>query len=64
MTISASHKASNQKWDKDHMTTISVRVTIQKANLFKEACKQMGSNANATLLKTINDTIQLYEGQR
>lgn len=56
--VSTSQKAASAKWDKAHMTTVACKITKEKAELFKAACKERGTTPNAVLSKRINEYIQ------
>lgn len=58
MSISESQKKANQKWDKNHMTTIGCRVTKTKAELFKRSCQILGTIPNKVIMQTVDTTIQ------
>ena len=60
MSVSRSQKTAAVKWDKQNMTNISCRVTKEKAQQFKAACKLHGTNPNAVLLAYINEFIKLF----
>ncbi len=63
MTISESKKTANAKWDSAHMTNIACRVTREKAQQFREACRSQGTNPNAVLLAYINRFIEKFGAQ-
>lgn len=63
MTISDSKKTANAKWDAAHMTNIACRVTREKAQQFREACRSQGTNPNAVLLAYINRFIEKFGAQ-
>lgn len=50
-------RESQERWDKENMTTVNCRLTKQKAIKFKQACQDLGTNMNAVLLKAVNETI-------
>ena len=63
MTISDSKKTANAKWDAAHMTNIACRITREKAQQFREACRSQGTNPNAVLLAYINRFIEKFGAQ-
>lgn len=60
--VSDARKAANARWDKEHMTTVSCKVTKEKAALFRESCRKLDLVPNQVILKTINEIIQQAEG--
>lgn len=63
MTKSKAQKAASAKWDQINMTHLACKVTKEKAERFKEACKKFNTNPNAVFLKVVNETIKSAEGQ-
>lgn len=49
MAISEAHKRANQKWDKENMMTLGVRLKKKDAMAFKEYAASQGRTANAIL---------------
>lgn len=49
MAISEAHKRANQKWDKENMMTLGVRLKKKDALAFKEYAGAQGRTANAVL---------------
>lgn len=49
MAISEAHKRANQKWDKENMMTLGVRLKKKDAMAFKEYAAAQGRTANALL---------------
>lgn len=49
MPISEAHKRANQKWDKENMMTLGVRLKKKDAMAFKEYAAAQGKTANALL---------------
>ncbi len=49
MAISEAHKRANQKWDKENMMTLGVRLKKKDAMAFKDFAKSQGKTANAVL---------------
>jgi hypothetical protein len=56
--MSDAKKAASQRWDKEHMVTLTCRVTKARAERFKAACAALATNPNAEFLKAINKVIQ------
>lgn len=46
--------AAQQKWDSANMTTLSCRVTKEKAEAFRKKCEAAGTKPNAVLLECVN----------
>lgn len=63
MTISESKRSANARWDAAHMTNIACRVTREKAQQFREACRSQGTNPNAVLLAYISRYIEKFGAQ-
>jgi len=57
MAVSQAQKAASAKWDKENMTTLSTRVTKQKAQAFRQACADLNTKPNQVFLKAIDETI-------
>ena len=49
MAVSESHKASNIRWDREHMFTLGCRIRKEQADAFKALCADAGITANAAL---------------
>lgn len=49
MAITEAHKRANQKWDKQNMMTLGVRLKKADAIAFKEYAASQGRTANAIL---------------
>lgn len=49
MAITEAHKRANQKWDKQNMMTLGVRLKKTDALAFKEYAASQGRTANAIL---------------
>ena len=56
-------RKSSAKWDKEHMATLSCRVTKERAAQFREACQKIGTSMNAVFLKAISAVIKEAEDQ-
>ena len=61
--METARKRANAKWDKANMTTLTCRVTKDKAQQFQDACGKLGTNKNAEFLKTINRVIEEAESR-
>ena len=61
MSVTESQRRAIQKWDKEHMTVISCKITKEKAAAFKAACAKLGTNPNAVFSKAADETIKKAE---
>lgn len=57
MPLSEARKRANAKWDKEHMTTIGVKVTRTVADAFTAACDTLGVTRGQVLREAIDKTI-------
>lgn len=58
MPVSEAHKRGNAKWDKEHMTTIGVKVTRALAESFTAACKKLGVTKGQVLRQAVLNSIK------
>jgi len=58
MPISEAKKRANAKWDSANMTKLCCRVTVWKAEAFKKACSDAGTNVNAFFLRAVDDFLR------
>lgn len=49
MAVSESQKASNARWDREHMFTLGCRIRKEQAAAFKAVCADAGITANTAL---------------
>ena len=53
-----SQKNARDKWDKQHMTHITCKLTREKAMEFKAACAKLETVPNRVMLQAVADTIE------
>lgn len=58
--LSEKKKLSNRKWDKENMKTVSCRLKIKDADLFKKYCNENGFTPAQYLKRHIMDVIEKY----
>ena len=56
-------KNARDKWDKQNMTSVTCKVTKEKAAQFREACAKLDTVPNQVLKKAIDETIKKAEDQ-
>ena len=56
--LSEKKKLSNRKWDKENMKTVSCRLKIKDADLFKKYCSEIGLTPAQYLKRHIMDIIE------
>ena len=61
MAVSKAKRAANDKWDKANMKVIACKIKLDRAELFRELCKQEGTTANAVLTELIERYIAEHE---
>ena len=57
MPVSEAKKRANAKWDKEHMTCVTVRVTKKLAKEFADACFLIGRTRGEVLREAIDNII-------
>ena len=57
MPLSEARRRANAKWDKEHMTTIGVKVTRAVADSFAAACNTLGVTRGQVLREAVEKTI-------
>ncbi len=50
-------KKASAKWTKNNMTFIGCKIRKEKAERFRQACRERGTTANAELIKFIDGFI-------
>ena len=63
MPVSEARKRANAKWDREHMTVVSVKLTKPTAQAFAEACDRLGRTRNQVLRDAIQRTISEASSQ-
>ena len=63
MPVSESQKSASAKWDREHMAHLSCKVTKEKAERFRTACRKLGTTANAVFQRAVDRTIEEAEDQ-
>ncbi len=58
--LSEKKKLSNRKWDKENMKTVSCRLKIKDADLFKKYCDEIGLTPAQYLKRHIMEVIEKY----
>lgn len=56
--VSAAKRASNDKWDAEHMAYQTVKVRRELLEEFRLACKLRGDPVNAVLRKAMEDYVE------
>ncbi len=54
---SPAKRAANDRWDKEHMTTLGCRVKKDEAELFKAYARDKGKTSNTVLKEFVFDCI-------
>lgn len=64
--LSDSQKRANQKWDKENMKTVSCRLKVEDAEMFKAYCDEIGTTPTRYLKEHIIDVInkRYYLGKK
>ncbi len=57
MATSAAQKRATNKWNKENMKVVSVKLRIEQANRFKTYCDTIGKSANEVLREYIASLI-------
>ena len=57
MPQSDAQKRAKAKWDKEHMTTVGVKVTRAVADSFAAACDMLGVTRGQVLREAVDKTI-------
>jgi hypothetical protein len=60
MPISEAKKKSNQKWDKENMTNLAIRVRRTYADQIKKAAADAGTTPATIMRKAIDDFMKNY----
>ena len=47
--VSRAKRASNNKWDAEHMANLACKIRAEEAAAFKEYARERGTNVNALL---------------
>ena len=55
MPKSAKKQASDNRWDRENLKLVAVRLRKEQAEAFKEKCKEMGTSCYAVLKKAVED---------
>ena len=63
MPVSEAKKKASAKWDKAHMTTMSCKLTKERAARFKAACEMLGLIPNQVFNKAIDEVLEKAEDQ-
>ena len=58
MSTKEARKAASARWDKEHMTVLSCKVTKVKATEFREACKKLEVVPNQVFRQAIDQVIE------
>lgn len=58
MPVSDAKKKANAKWDAVNMATLGVKTRRDKAEAFKAACAEAGTNMNAVLTAAMDDFLR------
>ena len=61
MPISEAKKKSNQKWDKENMTNLAIRVRRTYADQIRAACRAAGTTPATIMRQAIDDFMQDYQ---
>lgn len=61
MTVSAAKKKSNQKWDRENMTSLSIRLRKTYAEEVKQAAAAAGTSPGRIMRKAIDDFMKQYQ---
>lgn len=61
MTVSASKRKANDKWDSENMSTLACKVKKEQAEKFKAYCKGKGKTSNTVLKEFVLDCIDEQE---
>lgn len=64
MPVSEAKKRANAKWDKEHMTCVTVRVTKKLAKEFADACFLIGRTRGEVLREAIDNIIIVAKEKR
>lgn len=56
--VSAAKRASNDKWDAEHMAYQTVKVRRELLEEFRVACKLRGDPVNAVLRRAMEDYVE------
>lgn len=49
---------AKREWDREHLTVVGCRIKKDKAEVFRQACKQLGTVPNQVLMKAVDETIE------
>lgn len=55
MPKSAKKQASDNRWDRENLKLVAVRLRKEQAEAFKEKCNEKGTSCYAVLKKAIED---------
>lgn len=58
--LSEKKKQSNRKWDRENMKTVSCRLRIEDAEIFKQICNEKGLTPAQYLKRHITEVIENY----
>lgn len=62
MTVPASKRKANDKWDSKNMSTLACKVKKEQAEKFKAYCAGIGKTSNAVLRDYVLDCIDEKAG--
>lgn len=62
--VSEKKKLTNRKWDKDNMKTISCRLRMEDAELFKEYCDLNGTTPAHFVKEHIMETLDNFYNRK
>lgn len=63
MPITEARKRANAKWDREHMTSVSVKMTRTMADKLSAACAKLGLTKGEVLRKAVLEVIKRAESQ-
>jgi hypothetical protein len=55
MPKSAKKQASDNRWDRNNLKLVAVRLRKEQAEAFKEKCKEKGTSCYSVLKKAVDD---------